>query len=409
MARISDAALEKVVGGEAYIYGTVPLTLRMNWDLLSSNNPPKSVVRRWRAEADIQRRKRPRGASPDEEAQMIYEDVLLEMPRGKLAKRGGDKGIRSSAMAGEDWDPLKLIYALSFAVFLKQSREFTEAVDAADVYRTGELPPEPRPPSLDPTDRTIRRSKTRLDFVGCLLERREIHALLAANMIRSVTINTDGSPVSGAELQGCILDIILHTSELKRIVLPGASLTYNHYDAVSKTIALVHGVWLVAGPDEETIRAIFGLVKSIATDQGTEAHTLECPDLVSAYCAFMDGLPLEDCRSLVRFDRRLLPAALRVAGWSHGFGNVMRSVAKACPIWPQSLDAMRALTAFWRTDSWRSYVQFAGQGRGINTDVLNSFTAGFANLAVRSDRRGNATTRQSASLRPRHRETGALR
>lgn len=61
-----------------------------------------------------------------------------------------------------------------------------------------------------------------------LLERRELQAVFrnTPDLLKSVHLFTDGSPIIGQELQGMILQLALNTGEIRTLVLPGVTIHY---------------------------------------------------------------------------------------------------------------------------------------------------------------------------------------
>ena len=106
-------------------------------------------------------------------------------------------------------------------------------------------------------------------------------------------------------------------------------------------------MWLAFGPLLCHLEYFVGKVSSWTTDCGVEMLSVLFPNVLKAFIAWVDGRPLHLCRPLVDFSERCFPRSLRVAGWSHGFGNVMKKVGKANADWPQRLDQMRAMRRFF--------------------------------------------------------------
>jgi len=235
-----------------------------------------------------------------------------------------------------------------------------------------------RDSSLDPGRCCIEEANQKLDVVDLLLLRRELHASAAHDLLKAANVYSDSSPVSGTEMQGMILDLHWKNGDYERIELPGGSLSYGLFDAVSKTICLLHAFWLIAGPDYATVKYLCSKVVSVTTDFGTEKHTLEMRDCVRAYCEWMAGRPLDECRQYVDVTRRWLPNAIRLAGWSHNLGNIMKHTAEASINWPRILDGMSTMVNFLRNETWRSFVKKAlalNPPAGIDLDILDRFEA----------------------------------
>ena len=49
--------------------------------------------------------------------------------------------------------------------------------------------------------------------------------------------------------------------------------------------------------------------------------------------------------------------ALRVIGWSHTWGNIVKQVACSFIYWPQMETRIREQLAFWRNKSWRKHLR----------------------------------------------------
>ena len=74
-----------------------------------------------------------------------------------------------------------------------------------------------------------------------------------------------------------------------------------------------------------------------------------------------------------------MPNALQVCGWSHLFGNLMKSAAYATSNWPILLRGMRILCNFFRNDSWRQNIKDKLRGKVPSIDaLLLSFTSTLA-------------------------------
>ena len=243
--------------------------------------------------------------------------------------------------------------------FLKSSRYFTPALKASFAFDNPDRVEEDPDWSKDPCRWSIDDANKKLDIVDLLILRRRMHVATAHDTLQAVNVYTDSSPVSRTEMQGMLIDVHFLDETHERIELPGGTLTYGLFDAVSKTICLLHAFWLIAGPDFATVKYFCSRVISVTTDFGTEMHTLEMRDCVRAYCMWMDGVPLDECRQFVDVTRRWLPNAIRLAGWSHAHGNIMKHTAEACTKWPGMFLSMRTMVNFLRNTTWRRFCQKA--------------------------------------------------
>ena len=252
---------------------------------------------------------------------------------------------------------------------------------AAAAYEFEDVEPEDRDSSKDPATHTLQNALSKLDIVDCLLLRREFTADCIHDRIWTISLYSDSSPVSGDETQGMIMDVLYKDRSTKRLTLPGTTLAYGMFDAVNKTVGLMHAMWLVAGPSAKVIRYLCEKTVSVTTDMGTEVGTLMMPDFTDAFCEFMAGRPFETCNTLIDYSRRWLPNAVRVGGWSHGWGNVMKTGSAKCSQWPQRLSQMQVLTSFLRNETWRTYIAKSCKqigAAGVEMDALTHTVHGFA-------------------------------
>ena len=106
---------------------------------------------------------------------------------------------------------------------------------------------------------------------------------------------------------------------------------------------------------------------------------LDLPDLTLAFIAWAGGRPLHDCHDLVDFSKRLMPNCVRIAGWSHTFGGIMKSVANSLANWEEVIAQLRDLVSFFRNQTWRKHcVKCIGDRRANADKTLLSFNASFA-------------------------------
>ncbi len=110
-----------------------------------------------------------------------------------------------------------------------------------------------------------------------------------------------------------------------------------------------------------------------------QVHVLELPDVLPAFLAWVSGRTLESVQHLVNTGARLMPNALRVGGWSHSFGGIMKRVAELTPDWPTKIGQMRTLCRFFKNEGYRKHIGTALAARlpGIRPK-LRYFTASFA-------------------------------
>ena len=245
-------------------------------------------------------------------------------------------------------DPIRLLRATFFSNFLRRQSDFTTAMGFAYAYDHDDQEPEDRDVSRDPSESALHRSLRRLDVVDILIRRREFHAWVKYDISSSINVWTDSSPVSGDELQGLAMDITFTDDSTLRIYLPGATLQYGHCDAVNKAAGLLHAIWMIAGPGYNEVAHVCSKITSVTTDMGVEMGTVTLPDFILAFCKYMEGVPANALSGYVDRSVRWLPAALRLAGWGHAYGNMMKATAMSVQRWPQLLRQMRALVSFFQ-------------------------------------------------------------
>ena len=322
-------------------------------------SPPRALVDRWRKECDVARKSQTRDV-PTSSADDAWMAIALALPdkRAKYVNADQDAPIGSRAQKRFPIDPLHVVRGLEVSKFLKDQRYFSDCLARADEFDNKlDVGASTRDVS-DDVSRTSRQKGFALaDIMGMLLQRREMQANRLCGRVKSMNLFTDASPVTGEELQGMVLEQVFNSEPLEvvRDVLPGSTLVYGQYGAISKTVALYYSLWLVAGPWFCDMAWLVALVRGIVTDGGNEARTVELPNIVKAFNAWMSGAPLLACRGLVDFNRRLFHRALRVAGWSHFWGGLLKAMANSLPEWPRIIEQARACIKFPRVKAGRKH------------------------------------------------------
>jgi len=228
----------------------VPLGRRFNVKLVVANEPPRASLNRWRREAADVR---------DQQAEDM-EVVDQETPEEKILYHVPQKRARTSAYGQRpcqgkpaalqrEYDPIKSIRAVDFSRFLRCTADFSEALEAAATYNLDpDTDPAPRDSSDDPCRSGLMNARAKMDIVGLNLDRRQFHAEMRADSVRSINVFTDGSPVTGSELQGMLVEVVKKDKSTRRVILAGSSLAYGRCDAINKTVAFLWAVWLSFGP-----------------------------------------------------------------------------------------------------------------------------------------------------------------
>ena len=322
---------------------------------------------------------------------LAADDILLELPGGwkqalstwQPIRRGRKRScanLYNFDKRPRDHldDPVRLVRAYSFTMHLRNHYILESALDAAHCLEHDEDICT-RDKSRDICRTTLQRSTTRIDIVTMLLQRRLFNTYVVNDEVQAITVFSDASPVTGSELQGTIVDICLKSVAITRSTLPGSTLLYGHQDAISKSISFLWSSWLIAGPSAKTMRYFLSKVKCITTDFGVEIHMLELPDVLEAFLARVNGASWTHCQKLVVADARLLPNCIRLVGWSHTFGTIMKAVMSECPTWQTKLNKLRSMCKFFGNATWRKFLKttFTKQGIDVGTR-LDNFNASFA-------------------------------
>lgn len=282
---------------------------------------------------------------------------------------------------GREIDPVRLVHSLGVVRHLRSPKCFVQAVDDtyAYIFQDDDSAPTVRPNrSMDPSRGTLQRTLARADVVSMLITRRLFRQWRKDGVIKCISVYSDASPVVGVELQGMLIDVVFKDDTMIRMVLPGSTLAYGHTSTVDKGVALLWALWLVAGPTADDVLWICSKVRSLTTDFGVEMHLLDMPDISEAFVVWAGGRPLRDARLLVRPDRRLFRYALRLAGWSHTLGGIMKTVGEHFPDWPSILNRLRSLCKFYKNNSYRAHIRRRLDLPPDQDKSLVHFTAGFA-------------------------------
>ena len=248
---------------------------------------------------------------------------------------------------------------LKFARRLKSSAtvdvSMAEAIDAAyETESEDQQPARKRRKGLEGT--AIRRSRIRMGSITLNLERRLFADLYANHRdeVDSMHAFSDGSPVTGREVQGMALELVMLNS-VEVFILPGVQLAYGEHSLAGKMLAFVWALFLLIGPNLQILQWVASKIRSFTTDFG-EIMLGIIPDIFEAFLRRLRGIPWELCAASVVEGSRLCAYALRITGWGHLWGNLAKYAAEQIEGWPEILAALRALTRFFRDGSWRDDV-----------------------------------------------------
>ena len=355
------------------------------------NRPGNKILKRWRQQRkgeDRQEASNLATSAAPREGGPSHETALpdLSLPPGVTPESLEDVAARDRRRARnvterETLDPVKLVHAVAFASHLRSPKYFSEALDEAEEFLGLDRDDfAGRDRGADPTRFPLMKALARADAVCCLLQRRLFVTWFQQGLVKCICIYSDASPVVGVEIQGMVIDVIFHDKGFERIVLPGSTLAYGSANTVAKGVALLWAIFLVAGPTPQALRTFCDHVISFTTDFGVEMHLLEMPDIIDAFVAWVSGVPLDRLRPLVNQNTRMFPRALRMAGWSHTLGGIMKEVANSMDEWPHSLKHMRALCKNFRNATYRNHIYSKLRDRGPANlhRLMKSFSASFA-------------------------------
>jgi len=359
----------------------LPLTPRADRASFLLGLPPESYVKRWRRDSRSSAAPKAKAAPAPAEPQSRGTREMLSLP----LKRGlhtacADPGCQGSSGTKTSLDPLRIVNAISFTRWLRQVDTFKDALEDGRMYEEDDFVGDnPRDATRDPATSSLFRGQRRLDIVGMNIERRLWAQEVEDDLVEAINCYSDSSPVVGTELQGMVADVIRKDKTMRRVWLPGGSIFYGLQDAVNKTMCFVWAAWLVFGPSLKYMQYFCSHVACWTTDFGVERHSVEIPDCLEAFFAWIGGRALEDCARLVNFSRRLFFRSLRIGGWNHGFSNIMLRIAKLYKWWPEVLDHIRNVCRFFRNHTWRDWLRKAWRGKVPHVDtLLGHFTAGTA-------------------------------
>ena len=370
------AVVSSMLRGELGIVHSVRLTKQLRYQGVVGAHPPRYNIRhywhKWERDATMADLA---PTEPAEDRPAQSSDAFLRHPR----KRGiySDAELKRPCKQSK-WDPLKLIYSVQFGHELKDERQFPQAFDHSSKYARDPSDEEAQPPSTTahPSRSTRQRARHKTDVVGMLLERREFDEWYQRDLVRSIHVYSDASPVVGVELQGQLIDVILVDGSIRRRVFPGAELPYGFTGVVSKCVALVWGFFLTVGPEKGKVQYALAKTRSVTTDNGTEIGLNTVKHCLNAFYVWMGGTPVAELGPLIENERVLLENSIRVIGIGHTMGSIMKEVCESYSGWQPVFDQIRALVSFFRNRTYRQHMSRLLKHR-VNVQPLKHFFASF--------------------------------
>ena len=250
--RKSIVEIAAMVNGGVPIAHSVAITGRVWKSALVRGQPPYKRLRTW-VDSELPD-ENPNAHNDDESA-----DIDLHMPASFQADTGPRKWRRAQSadtLNGED-----IVRQLSFARHLRDTAHTQMALDdALEVY----FPDDEKRNDVKNESNThvacaskLAKSRLRMDAVGMNLDRREIAQLVKfPERVVSGHVFSDGSPVTGTEIQGSILQLCLTDGRVLEFILPGMSMMYGFCRCIDKAICFMWSLWLVAGPSRHTFEFV---------------------------------------------------------------------------------------------------------------------------------------------------------
>ena len=204
----------------------------------------------------------------------------------------------------------------------------------------------------------IQKSRQKVDSVAMAIDRREFQSIIRtrSDELDSAHCYSDGSPVTGKELQGMVVDLVNLAGNVVRYILPGVMLHFGGTALIDKVLAFVWAIILVVGTNLNDLKFFFSRVYSFTTDMGTELGIPSFFNIAVAYLRRLQGMSLESAANLIDINSRLLPCCLQITGWGHLFGNLMKSYVKRHPRWPQFETHLRNMCKFFRNETYRLHL-----------------------------------------------------
>ena len=144
------ALLEPIFVGANVLAHSVRLGTRLEVGLTVPDLPPAAAIKSWRFQEGV--RRAPRIARRGQADARSYEDILLALPPKR--NQPDDAAVpvvkRRRGRKYEDYDPIMVINACGFSRFLRSTRDFGPALQAANRYEHPDDTDSERDASKDP-------------------------------------------------------------------------------------------------------------------------------------------------------------------------------------------------------------------------------------------------------------------
>ena len=184
------------------------------------DEPSQANLRRWRAAQrdGIQEAVQGGRRVAFGDRTTVEVDHLLHLPEW-IDTSALDQGTRNQTRIQPEQDPIKLVDALGVLQHLRGPTMFSELLDDAGEYLAANDSLIVRRRDEDPARSSLQRALSRADIVALNLERRRFHHWQQHDLIKSLHLFSDASPVVGHELQGMLIDVVLRDRSVVQMVL----------------------------------------------------------------------------------------------------------------------------------------------------------------------------------------------
>jgi hypothetical protein len=236
---------------------------------------------------------------------------LYELPAGIA-----EFPAQSHTFGKEDYqtqDAVAFLKFMKFSSHLRDQKDGDEALadcidfachDNSDLHEsvTQSCPSAPKRTALQ-------RGRLRLDATAMLVDQREFMHMYThePNSLESCHLFSDGSPVTGTELQGMVLQLCMANGEIRSLVTPGVCLHHGGYGVSDKLFAFLWSLHLLTGPNMVLMSWLLENLKSITTDMGTELALTDQPNVLPQFIMWRAGVSLDKLRSTVDRSSRIFP------------------------------------------------------------------------------------------------------
>ena len=204
-----------------------------------------------------------------------------------------------------------------------------------------------------PSKNSLLRARPRLDVTSMLLERFEWSLGMFSSVGGpglSIHMTADGSPNSGRDFFGVLMDVFLCGTQLHHRMLPGTSLGHGYMSVVDKGMAFLWSIWLIMGPLISSIEAVLCSIRSFTSDFGIESKVPNMANMLEHFARSVQQ------RVSPTFSKHLylLPNCVYIPDWNHLVMNLLKRVLNSLPTWPKRLDQLRYLCSLFRNWEYRS-------------------------------------------------------